>query len=267
MKWLTKSNSLFVKIVRSLILFYVLLGFYGWFFSEYSIFFPPKPGYSKTADLLLINHGNNQKLAAYYYKNDSAKYTILYSHGNATDLGYLKNLLNNFYNHGYSVLAYDYSGYGLSTGAPSEQQTYNDVAVVYDYLVNQLAVKPAHIIAYGHSLGASIATDLASHRPVAALVLESPFVSAFRVRTVYPLYPFDKFSNIKKIPSLTMPVYLMHSRNDPVIAFWHSELLYESVSSPKAHYWLEDAGHNSIPYSGNEYWQRLESFISSFDTP
>ncbi len=262
----TRSKLLLIKIIRSLVVFYVLLGFYGWFFSESAIFFPPSPSYSKTSDLVFVKGDNGQRIAATYYKNDTAKYTILYSHGNATDLGYLQPLLNKFYKHGYSVLAYDYSGYGLSSGKPSEQQAYKDIAIVYAYLVNQLKTPPEKIIVYGHSLGTAISTELAAHENVAALVLESPFVSAFRVRTVYPLYPFDKFANLKKIPAVSAPVYIMHSRDAPIIAFWHAELLYEAVTSPKMNYWLDHAGHNDIPYSGDGYWHHLESFIDSFDS-
>ncbi len=264
MNWLSRSKSLLLKITRSLVLFYVLLGAYGWFFSESAIFFPPAPSYSKTSDLVLIRGDNGQRIAATYYKNDRAKYTILYSHGNATDLGYLQPLLGEFYKHGYSVLAYDYSGYGLSSGNPSEQQTYKDIAIVYDYLVKQLNTQPENIIVYGHSLGAAVATDLAFHEPVAALVLESPFVSAFRVRTIYPLYPFDRFASIDKISSVSSPVFIMHSRDDPIIAFWHAELLYKAVTSPKMNYWLENAGHNNIVYSGDGYWKRLQSFVDTF---
>ena len=258
-------SLLALKIVRTTLLFYIALGVFGWFFADSLIFFPPRPGYSSASNIHMISNGNGQAIAATYLQNASAKYTVLYNHGNATDIGYLNHLINDFHKHGYSILAYDYSGYGLSSGSPSEEQAYVDAVTAYDYLVDELATEPGHIIVYGHSLGAAIATDLASRKPVAGLVLESAFASAFRVRTILPIYPFDKFSNTSKISSVASPVLIMHGRDDPVIPFWHSELLYEMAVAPKTHYWLDLAGHNGIPYSGDMYWQHLQSFVQAID--
>jgi len=251
-----------LKALRVLLLLYVLLGAYGWFFADASIFLPPPPGYTPGSNIIFVSSVKGQKLAAIYYKNASAKYTILYQHGNASDIGYLDSLLKLFYQHGYSVFAYDYSGYGLSSGAPSESQTYKDATSVYDYMTNTLNIPSENIVIYGHSLGAAIATDLASRKPAAALILESPFVTAFRVRTKWTLYPFDKFSNISKLPLVTTPVLIMHSRDDAIIPFWHSQELYNRFTGEKQNYWLDHAGHNGIPYSGEAYWARLNTFVN-----
>jgi len=37
---------------------------------------------------------------------------------------------------GFSVLGYDYSGYGTSSGEPSEAVVYHDIDAAYDYLTN-----------------------------------------------------------------------------------------------------------------------------------
>ena len=67
----------------------------------------------------------------------------------------------------------------------------------------------ARIILYGRSLGAGAAVDLAARRPVGGLVLESPFLTAFRVLTRIPLFPFDKFRNVDKIGRVRCPVLIM----------------------------------------------------------
>ena len=55
------------------------------------------------------------------------------------------------FNNAYSVITYDYSGYGLSEGQVSEAQVYNDVRAVYDYLIKQRKLMPEQIMSYGHS--------------------------------------------------------------------------------------------------------------------
>lgn len=67
-----------------------------------------------------------------------AKFTILYSHGNATDCGamfYIYALLAVHLN--VNVVGYDYTGYGASAPfgvPPTEKQTYKDIECVYDWI-------------------------------------------------------------------------------------------------------------------------------------
>lgn len=132
---------------------------------------------------------------------------------------------------------------------------------VYDYLIKQQNLQPEQIISYGHSLGAAIATELAVNRPVAGLVLESPFITAFRVQTVYPLLPFDKFANIDKISRINTAVFILHSRDDPIIPFWHGETLFEKAITPKKALWIEAAGHSGITRHP-AFWPALADFLA-----
>ncbi len=240
---------------------------FAWFFSDHLIFYPPPQRYSWNDGLITIaspdagNTGSKHPIVARYLINPEARYTVLYSHGNATDISQLILLQQQFYHHGFSVIVYDYSGYGLSAGTASEPQLYNDVQAVYQYLLDNTSLKAENIIAYGHSLGAAVATELAYRNPVAALVVESPFVSAFRVTTVLPVLPFDKFSSIDKIKQVDTPLLVLHSRDDPVIAYWHSEALFAKAVPPKQYFGFADAGHSGIS-DKPLFWQKLASFIS-----
>ena len=195
-------KNLFLKLVYILSPFYLFLIGIGLLYSDSLIFLPPAASYQAADDLIYIKSNrintsaDNNTIVARYLYNPESKYTVIYSHGNAVDIGGLTHLQNNFFQHGYSIIVYDYSGYGLSEGEASEQQVYNDVQAIYNYLVNERGLKSGQIISYGHSLGAAIAADLAFNKPVAALVLENPFVTAFRVKTTYQLVPIDKFSSI-----------------------------------------------------------------------
>lgn len=260
---------LYIKnLVISVSLIYLCLVGIGLTYSDILIFLPQTPSYTWSDDLIRIKtksaseQDSEHIIVGRYLKNPDSRYTILYSHGNAVDLGGLNHLQQNFYSHGYSIFIYDYSGYGHSEGKASEQQVYNDVQAVYSYLIEQQNVEPRQIISYGHSLGSGVATDLAFTYPLAALILESPFTTAFRVKTIYPLVPFDKFTSIDKIDKVHTPVFITHSVDDTVIPFWHGEELFAKASEPKKSLWLENEGHSGITHN-LLFWNAFNSFVNT----
>lgn len=118
-------------------------------------------------------------------RNDKTK-TIVYSHGNATDIGamfpiqvVLAHSLNS------NVVVYDYSGYGESGGVPQETSTYRDIDAVYDYVLDEVADgKPENIVLYGQSVGSGPCCFLAAKNPdIGGMILHSPFTSGMRVLT------------------------------------------------------------------------------------
>ena len=261
-------KKLFIKLTFILSPVYLFMIGIGLLYSDDLIFLPPAASYQHSDDLFTIHSksaiekNESHPIVARYLYNPKAQYTILYSHGNAADIGHLKHLLENFYKNGFSVIVYDYSGYGLSEGIASEQQVYNDVLAVYHHLIEKYQLNPGHIISYGHSLGAAIATELASREPVAGLVLESPFTTAFRVTTVYPLIPFDKFTTIDKIKDIKAPLFIVHSLDDQVISFWHAKELYDQARQPKKSHWFKRGGHAGITHT-KSFWPALKSFTAS----
>lgn len=265
-------KKLFTTLIIVLSVLYLCLAVFALTYSDKLIFLPPPATYAWSKDLISI-HSNSSSAAgikntivARYLKYPDSNYTILYSHGNAVDLGGLQHLQKNFNLHGYSIISYDYSGYGLSEGKPSEQQVYNDVEAVYAYLRNHENLRPEQITSFGHSLGAAVATELAFKKPIAGLILESPFTSAFQVMTIYPLLPFDKFSNIDKIDKINTPFFIAHSRDDAVVPFWHSESLFYKAKQPKTALWLAHEGHANITHN-QSFWIKLNAFIHDFIAP
>lgn len=261
-------KNLLFSLLKIALLSYILLLAFAWGLSDSLIFLPPKVGYKTNNHLLSIqsktaDSHSTHAIVANYSINPSAKYTVIYNHGNAVDLSGLQNLKQQFFNHNYSIIMYDYSGYGLSDGEPSEQQVYNDSQAIYDYLINKHHLQADRIIIYGHSLGSAIATNLALNNSAAALILISPFTTAFRVKTQYPIVPFDKFNTIDKLPNIHMPLLLMHSNDDKVVPPSHSKLLFDVASQPKHAVWFDHAGHNNITHQGALFWKPLASFIET----
>jgi fermentation-respiration switch protein FrsA (DUF1100 family) len=245
---------------------YLGLNLFAWLFSEKLIFAPQTPSYTHLPDELKIVSGNGEKINAVYLENPDAKYTILFSHGNAEDLGNVVPFMRQFHELGYSVLMYDYRGYGTSEGRPSVRKTYQDIDAAYRWLVEEKDIRPESIISQGRSVGGGPATWLAAHREVGGLVLESTFVSAFRVRTIVPVTPWDKFNNLRHIKQTTCPVLVIHGREDKILPFWHGKKLYDAAPGKKARLWIDGAEHNDYAYiAGNRYFEAFQTFIGLID--
>jgi fermentation-respiration switch protein FrsA (DUF1100 family) len=245
---------------------YLALTVYGAFFADNIIFQPPSPGYRDDASVLKVTSADGARISAKYFPNANATFTLLFSHGNAEDIGYDIPLLEAVHDAGFGVFAYDYQGYGTSQGKPSEEHVYEDVEAAYAYLTNTLHIPSSRIIPWGRSLGAAAAVDLAARHPVAGLIMESAFTSAFRVLTRIELLPFDKFPNLAKIRKVHCPVMVIHGKSDGIISFYHGQMLFAAANEPKLSYWVEHAGHNNLALvAGRRYFEELRNFADSID--
>lgn len=257
------AKRVLISLVTLLIGAYIALFLFAVFFSDGVLYQPHPAGYTAVPPYFMIP-GKEGPLAAVYLHNPAAKFTVLYFHGNAEDIGDLQPYFADLQRAGFNVLSVDYAGYGLSTGKPSERELYNDGTAAYKYLTVHERLAANKIIIIGHSLGAAVAIDLASRVPAAGLVSESGFVSVFRVITHYPLIPFDRFKNIDKIRSVHCPVLIIHGRDDQVIGFWNSEALYAAAKQPKSKLWIAGAGHNDIAVvSRTQYFNAIKAFADS----
>jgi fermentation-respiration switch protein FrsA (DUF1100 family) len=166
---------------------------------------------------------------------------MLICHGNFGNIGYgqrpeFYSLMRDL---GLNLLAFDYRGFGDSTGAPSERGLYADARASYDYLTRTLHVPPEKIVIFGHSLGSGVAIELATRVPAAALVVEGAYTSVTdRAQELYPLLPIQlvssqRFASIDRIASINVPKLFLHSPEDAVIPYAHGERLFAAARSPK----------------------------------
>ncbi|KAG7482028.1 hypothetical protein JOB18_011133 [Solea senegalensis] len=194
----------------------------------------------------------------------NSRYTLLFSHGNAVDLGQMCSFyigLGSRIN--CNVFSYDYSGYGVSTGKPSEKNLYADIEAAWQVLRNKYGVTPENIILYGQSIGTVPTIDLAARYECAAVILHSPLMSGLRV--AFPdtrkTYCFDAFPSIDKVSKVASPVLVIHGTEDEVIDFSHGLAMYERCPRAVEPLWVEGAGHNDIELYA-QYLERLKQFIS-----
>ena len=262
----TTLKRLVFSALRVIVLVYVGVFLHSYFYGDKIIFQPQPSSYRDTTQIIKLDSGDGAKISAVYLSNPDARYTILYSHGNAEDIGHLFPMLEEIKGMGFSVFAYDYRGYGTSTGKSSEKNAYEDKDAAYAYLVSNLGIPANRIIALGRSLGGAVAIDLAHKKELGGLIIESSFVTAYRVLTHISLFPFDKFKSISKINKVHCPVLVIHGKRDEVIPFWHGESLFQGAHEPKLSFWVEGAGHNNLfAVAGSRYGQVLRDFVTMIE--
>lgn len=247
-------------IALYIVTLYAVLTVAFYFLVELHAYKPPRATYRDTMDVIKLTTQSGARISAVYLPNEQSQYILLVSHGNADDLGTIMPFLRNLHAHGFSVFAYDYEGYGTSGGRPSERHVYEDEQAAYEYLVNTLDIPSNHIIAYGRSLGAAAAIDLATKQKVAGVVVEGGFTSVLRAVTYYPIFLFDRFKNLAKIKQVTVPLLVIHGRQDRNVPFYHGERLYEAANCPKDFLWVDEGGHSDAQLkAGDKYWEKLEN--------
>jgi fermentation-respiration switch protein FrsA (DUF1100 family) len=243
--------------------FYLILVLVAMFLSDRMIFQPQRSSYKDSPDFLKLTTTDGTRITAVYRPNPSATYTLLFSHGNAEDIGDNLAFFMQLCSAGFAVFAYDYHGYGTSGGTPSEKAIYGDIDAAYEYLTATLQVPPERIISFGRSVGTGAAIDLAARKPVGGLIVQSGFTTAFRVLTHVPLVPFDRFRNVEKVKKVRCPILFMHGQADEVIPFRHGLKLYEMASAPKMHLWIDGAHHNDFELiAGSRYFTALQEFAA-----
>ena len=225
---------------------YFCIAIMAFLFSEKLMFPYNECSYDKSLPGLVMLEAEDQTpIAARLWIKDESDTLVVLFHGNFEDLGQLDIVSKGIMNLGFSVLSIDYRGYGLSEGSPTEHNCYADARLLIQK-AQALGYRDADIILWGRSIGSGPATQLATEMNARALVLESPFITAFRTTTHIPLLPFDRFNNLSKMNEVTCPLLIIHGNRDRIIPAWHSYKLIEKHTGRNALHLVDDAGHNNL---------------------
>jgi uncharacterized protein len=184
---------------------------------------------------------------------------LLYFGGNAEDVSASLPSLSNVFPDCALFLPH-YRGYGGSTGKPSEQALYADAVALYD----KVHAEHARVVVVGRSLGSGIAVRLASVRPVARLVLVTPYDSLQELAVKqFPYIPVrwllqDKFESWRYAPRVSAPTLILAAEHDEVIPRSSTERLVSRFAAGVVSYEvIGGAGHNSISDSA-QYLRALK---------
>jgi len=256
--------SFISALLTSLVLVYLGLIIIAATFANSLIFPAPPSSYGSEREPLFLKTDKGERIACFHLPNKEARYTILHSHGNGEDIGMVLSWARDLQKMGYAVFLYDYPGYGMSSGSPDEASTKRAIETAWHYLISAKGLSPHQIILHGRSVGGGPTLLLAREVEPAAVILESTFLSTFRVMTRYRILPWDVFDNSKAIRQLQAPLLMMHGKMDRTVPFHHAERLYALAPQPKSKWWHEQAGHNDLVYKGGEsYWEVLKNFTEN----
>jgi hypothetical protein len=182
----------------------------------------------------------------------SSRPTFLYFYGNGADIAGCMGEFQQFRRLGVNVLMPDYAGYGMSTGKPSEAAFYATADAAYDYLVNVRHDDPHGIVAVGWSLGAAVAINLASRRPVGGVAVFNAFTSLEALaHHILPWMPTGillkyRFDNRRAMAWINCPEFICNGMQDQIVPPVMSDVLAAAARGPMTRVKIQTADHNSI---------------------
>jgi pimeloyl-ACP methyl ester carboxylesterase len=189
---------------------------------------------------------------------------VIFTHGNGELIGVWPRPLSAFRELGLSVLIVEYPGYGRSPGTPSQGTIMETMVAAHDWLIARADVDGTRVVAMGRSLGGGPACGLAAIRPVAALILQSPFKSVAAMAAERFFLPGflvrDRFDNEGILQSYDGPVLVLHGTRDSVVPYSHGEALASLAS--RGQLVSQDCAHNDCPPSWPAFVSQVERFLT-----
>lgn len=257
----------------TLLIVYLVICAAMWLYQRHMIYVPdvgarPPSSYGlQSVEKIVLDTPDGEKLEAWSWKGNPGKPVIAFFHGNAGNLSHRAITFRIFKALGLGFVALDYRGFGNSTGKPSEAALYRDAEQVLAYINEKFGVEDQKIVLYGESLGSGIVTEMATRRPFAGVVLQSPYTSvAAAAKRRFFWLPVDlllteRFSNIDRIAGINAPLLVIHGRDDDLFPVDMAETLVEKARSPKTGIYLADTGHNDLDI--RDIADHLSTFIAS----
>jgi alpha-beta hydrolase superfamily lysophospholipase len=236
--------------------------------------FYPFPGETETPrdsgipyEAITIDTADGEHVRAWIMHAPSPRARIVYFHGNGGNLSNWLPILATIVRHGYSVLAIDYRGYGLSTGRPTERGLYRDADATVARAWKD-AVPDVPLIYWGRSLGGSVAAHAATVRRPDGLILESTFpegkaaVRDSPVLTFLALFASYRFPTATFVNQTTMPVLQLHGDRDSIIPIAIGRDLFAHIREPKTFVVITGGDHNdAVAPDAAAYWSTIDAFV------
>lgn len=224
------------------------------------------------AEIVWFNSGDGTRLNGWFFESQTkpAAATIIFCHGNGGNISSVGWMGQRFAKHGFNVLLFDYRGYGASEGVVADESgLYADGDAAVAYVVKNKGVRPEQILLYGHSLGTTVAADVASRGTYGAVVLESGLSSASSVAaTALPWLPAwlhflgrNRFESARKLASVKSPILIAHGDPDKTIPTDEGRRLFAAANEPKKLMIVPGAGHVVFGSAGEPYLSQVEQFM------
>ena len=219
------------------------------------IYYPGNPSYISYSRFkrqeTWLNSGS-YKLQGWCYENMHLANDdiVLYFGGNAEDVAHSLDFLSQLPCS--KIYTFNYRGYGLSEGKPSQIALYDDALSIYQFLTSEVSHPPKNIHIIGRSLGSAVATYLSSHKRVASVTLLTPIKSIEAIaKLLFPYLPIslvlaDKYRIIELANTTSSPMQMIIAGRDEIVPNDHSLALYEAWGGRKHCVTIDQADHNNI---------------------
>jgi len=194
---------------------------------------------------------------------------IIYFHGNGGNLSMWAPILADIARRGHDIVAFDYRGYGLSGGKPTETGLYRDADAVLEYAWT-LRSETQPIVYWGRSLGTAVAAYAATRRAPDGIIVESGFPDARSIVRSDPLLAFlslfasYRFPAARFLDRARVPALVIHGDADQIIPFRLGQQLFETMKADKRFVTIRGGDHNDAqPADPSTYWNAVDGFIRS----
>lgn len=194
---------------------------------------------------------------------------VLFIHGNKHNLTRFKEHYELFVESGLSFMAFDYPGYGKSTGRPSEELLYTSARAAYAHITKGRGYSSRRLAIYGCSLGGAVSIELLRYQQAACLVTESTFTCSWDMaRHLYPYLPIwrlfpNRFTNSARVGSLTVPLFMLHGEDDRVVPCSMGRQLHASAPTAVTFVTVPGANHvNALAAGGANLRAEICAFIN-----
>lgn len=244
-------------------------------FQDRMLFYPPgapaalpRPARATLEELTQLT-ADGERIVAWLVRGAERAPLLIYFGGNAEDVSWLIGMDESFA--GYALLLVNYRGYGPSQGRPSEAALFADALAWYDAAVRRADIDPGRIAVMGRSLGSGVAVHLAARRPVAGVILVSPYDSVKSLaQAIYPFLPVGlllkhPFDSLSLAGAMRAPLLCLAAENDRVIPRAHSRRLFDAWGAAEKSWIVLRGDHDSI--SGEvQYWRAIAEFLAGLQS-
>lgn len=271
----TLQNLLF-SCLRIGVAVYLVLGIGMFVFQRQLLYFPDKQafevmsfGVTRPFEVIAVPVDGGVRVHSWYQPPAiEKKPVVVLFHGNAGNWGMRSERIVPLLTAGYGVALVSYPGFEGNPGKPTETAIYQSARGVIKSLVER-GVFPKQLILHGESLGTTVAVQMATEFPVAAVSLEAPPASMARVGAYhYPIYPvqymvWDKFDSLSKIQNVKSPLLIIHGEADTIVPVTQGQALFAAANPPKEVLYIPGAGHGYDLYR-HPVQDKLMEFYAKF---
>lgn len=245
------------------------------FYEPQLAFFPTKgedatpAAYGVPFTPLNVTTADGARIRVWHMPHASPRAQVVYFHGNGGNLSMWAEILVPIARHGLDVIAFDYRGYGLSTGSPTEPGLYRDVDTVLTLAQGRLRRAGVPMIYWGRSLGTTMAAYAATVQRPDGLILEAGFPSMRAVVRSNPMLAIASwfasydFPTAKYVATAGVPALVLHGDADSIIPFQLGRELYDAIPGEKRFFTIKGGDHNDAAAPDlAAYWTAVDEFVT-----